>query len=52
MRNIVLLIIALLCGVLIGRYSQQNANDLITAGFTITDPQGYSVDRFDDVFGL
>jgi hypothetical protein len=31
-----------------GRASVQSANVLLDAGFTITDPQGYDVERFDD----
>jgi len=27
---------------------QQNANDLISAGFTIVDPQGFEIERFSE----
>jgi len=35
-------------GYYFGRASQQSANDLIEAGFTIVDPEGYAVRDFDD----
>lgn len=41
----------LLSGLAIGyqarKWESQDANDLITAGFTILDPDGYEVSRFD-----
>lgn len=33
-----------------GRNSVQDANALVSAGFTIVDPEGYIVDRFDGPF--
>ena len=41
-------LVALVGAYSIGRDSVQNANDLIRAGFTITDPEGFPVDRFDE----
>lgn len=35
-----------------GRQSIQGANDLIRAGFTIIDTEGYIVDEFDDSASL
>lgn len=39
---------SLIVGYAAGRQSHQNANDLIAAGFTITDCDGYECEKFDD----
>jgi len=31
-----------------GRASHQNVNDLISVGWNIADPEGYTVERFDE----
>lgn len=41
-------IVFALCGYWFGRYSVQSANELITAGFVIVDPEGYEIESFDD----
>lgn len=45
-----LILIGILCfaaGYMIGQDSVQNANDLLSVGFTITDPEGFEIRRFD-----
>jgi hypothetical protein len=44
-----LLVLAFMAGVLVGygrRPHCQDANELIRAGFTITDPEGFEVEAF------
>jgi hypothetical protein len=45
------IIVALWIGFALGHYhhkqSVQSANDLLDAGFTIVDPEGYEVERFE-----
>jgi hypothetical protein len=35
-------------GYIAGRQSHQNVNDLISVGFTVTDPEGFPVRDFDE----
>lgn len=42
------LTMAAIIGYAHGRASVQDANALLDAGFTITDPEGHEVARFDD----
>jgi hypothetical protein len=53
MRNVFIASVvgaAFVVGCVIGRESHQNANALIRAGFTITDPDGFPVESFDETF--
>ena len=49
---LVCLLAAAVGGYRAGRGSHQNVNDLIEAGFTVTDPEGYEVYNFEEDYGI
>ena len=57
-RRDILAITLVMCGTLLGvaigyyagRNSHQNANEMIGAGFTVIDPEGYEIESFDEGF--
>lgn len=42
------LLVGLYGGYQVGRTSHQNLNDLLSVGFTLTDQDGYEVERFEE----
>jgi hypothetical protein len=41
-------LVCLVVGYSLGRSSHQNVNDLISVGYTVTDPDGYQCERWDE----
>ncbi len=52
MRTILIIIVVAILSFTLGYLARgqhgQNANDLLSVGFTITDPEGFPVERFDE----
>lgn len=51
MRNLPLLCVVAAASYQLGRESHQDVNDLLSAGFTLTDPEGFECRSFEEGFG-